>query len=168
MAITQFGAVHATEVMIIIEGGECVPPSMRTSGVRAEKPASAELNAVTEERGLEPRDVHGDRVGKPGFSGKPRRPLEVEPLFQLGVGGDECPLGDGERSLEHVEGGKLRRIDELKRRRQLGAQAASTPSESTMRASTSRSTSFRFLRAVSLSAALASLSRSRRAPLADS
>ena len=86
MTITQRGVVRTTAVMANIEGGECVPPSMRTSVVVAEKSASAELNAVAEEPGLEPRDVHCDGVGEPGFRGKSYRPLKVEALFELGVG----------------------------------------------------------------------------------
>ena len=47
MAITQRGVVGTAAAMVIIEGGECVPPSMRTSGERGtEQAASAELEAV--------------------------------------------------------------------------------------------------------------------------
>ena len=67
MVITAGGAVRTTSVMAISEGGECLPPSMSTSEAgRVEQPARAELNAVAEERGLEPGDVHGDRIGQPG------------------------------------------------------------------------------------------------------
>ena len=86
MVITQRGLVRTATAMANIDGGECVPPSMRTSVVVTEKSASAELNAVAEERGLEPRNVHGDGGGEPGFCGKSHRPLKVEALFELGVG----------------------------------------------------------------------------------
>lgn len=80
----------------------------------------------------------------------------------------ECLLGRVERRREHVQHGKLRGVHELVDIGQRLAHGSPPASESRTRASTSRSTSFRFFRAASRSAEVARRSMSRRAPLAAS
>ena len=120
MALVLFGAVRTTTLVAIIESGEEMPPSMRASEAgRPEQTARPELKSVMEERGFEASDVHDDGVREPGLGRQRCRPAETEPLFELGVGGDEDAFDRGEGSFEHMERGQLGRIDELEGRGQL-------------------------------------------------
>src|SRR5690606_30428673 len=95
-------------------------------------------------------EVRDEVVGEPGGAAEPLRDVGTEVLLELRMSCDESAFRGGEGGSKDVEHGELRVGPELLRSGRWAHR--SSAAASTMRARTSRSTSFFFLRAASFSA----------------